>query len=55
MEVIPETPDGDMSISGLERLITGSERFPALIAITHIPTSSGEYAICELTLGGCRY
>jgi hypothetical protein len=41
IDVIPETEDGDISIADLERMISGGERKPALIAITHVPTSSG--------------
>ena len=40
VEVIPEEPDGEMSIQGLEALIARGRR-PALVAITHVPTNCG--------------
>ncbi len=40
VEVIPEEPDGEISVCALEALITNG-RQPALVAITHIPTNSG--------------
>ena len=42
IDIIEETPEGDLSISHLEKLISGGPRKPALIAITHIPTNSGQ-------------
>lgn len=41
VEVIPETPEGDISIPDLERLVVEGDRLPALIAVTHIPTNAG--------------
>ena len=43
IEVIPEDIEGDISLPALEVLITQGDRKPALIAITHVPTNSGEH------------
>ncbi|PRW58845.1 aminotransferase class V [Chlorella sorokiniana] len=41
LEVIPETPDGDINTAALQRML-GSSPKPVLVAISHIPTSSGQ-------------
>ena len=41
IEIIPEDAEGDVDTDALERLVMTGTRKPALIAITHIPTSSG--------------
>lgn len=43
IEVIPEDDEGDISLPALEVLITQADKKPALVAITHVPTNSGEY------------
>ena len=40
IEVIPETAEGDIDIAALEGLLTHG-RLPVLVAISHVPTSSG--------------
>ena len=42
--VIPEDEEGDIDIEALEGLIKQGSRKPVLIAITHVPTSSGRHA-----------
>lgn len=39
--IIPEDEEGDIDVHALERMLSNGARTPALIAITHIPTSSG--------------
>ncbi|DBA75470.1 TPA: hypothetical protein ACH3X1_010723 [Trebouxia sp. C0004] len=41
VEIIPEDAEGDVDILALEKLVAAGTSKPALIAITHIPTSSG--------------
>ncbi|KAK9823906.1 hypothetical protein WJX72_006290 [[Myrmecia] bisecta] len=41
IEVIPEDEGGDISIPDLERMLCSGAAKPVLIAITHVPTSSG--------------
>lgn len=41
VEVIPEDDSGDIDIPALESLIQRGPSRPVLIAITHVPTSSG--------------
>lgn len=41
VEIIPEDAEGDVDIAALEKLVAAGTSKPALIAITHIPTSSG--------------
>lgn len=41
MEIIPEDAEGDVNLEALEKLVAAGTSKPALIAITHIPTSSG--------------
>eukprot|EP00887_Chlorella_sp_A99_P004639 scaffold4.g4639.t1 len=43
IQVVPETPEQDIDVEALERLVLeeGEDRKPALISITHVPTSSG--------------
>ena len=41
IEVIPEDSEGDIDVEALEKAVVDGARKPALIAITHIPTSSG--------------
>lgn len=43
IEVVPETPGGEIDLEAMERLILAGPK-PVLISITHIPTSSGERA-----------
>lgn len=45
IEVVPEDEEGDISIPDLERLIRQGDGPPVLIAITHVPTSSGTVAL----------
>ncbi len=40
VEIIPETEDGDIDLAALEGLVRREPR-PALISISHVPTSSG--------------
>lgn len=40
IEVIPETPDGDIDAAALEGMLTTGRR-PVLVTISHVPTSSG--------------
>ncbi|KAF6262168.1 aminotransferase class V [Scenedesmus sp. NREL 46B-D3] len=40
VEVIQETPDGDINIPHLQQLLAQQPR-PALVSISHVPTSSG--------------
>lgn len=55
VDIIEETPEGDLSISHLEALISEGSGKPALIAITHIPTNSGqENATHQFFLDSCR-
>ena len=42
VEVIPEDSEGDIDIAALEQAVAAGTCKPALIAITHIPTSSGK-------------
>lgn len=42
IEVITEDAEGDVDIDALEKLVASDRPKPALIAITHIPTSSGK-------------
>ena len=48
IEVIPEDAEGDVDIDALEKLVASGTRKPALIAITHIPTSSGKLPCSQL-------
>lgn len=41
IEVIPDDSEGEIDLEALESLLTCGNRKPALIAISHIPTSSG--------------
>lgn len=41
IEIIPEDGEGDIDVHALERVLADGSPAPALIAITHIPTSSG--------------
>ena len=42
IDIIPETQEGDVDLAALEALITrDGKRPPALISISHVPTSSG--------------
>lgn len=41
IEIIPEDSEGDVDLDALEELVSSGARKPALIAIMHIPTSSG--------------
>lgn len=43
IEVIPEDDEGDISLPALEVLITQGDKKPALLAITHVPTNSGDH------------
>ena len=45
VEVIPETEDGDIDIAALEALVRREPR-PALISVSHVPTSSGAAPCC---------
>lgn len=45
IQVVPEDEEGDISIPDLERLIRQGDEPPSLIAVTHVPTSSGMAAI----------
>lgn len=42
IEVIPEDSEGDVDLDALEEAVAKGSGKPALIAITHIPTSSGK-------------
>lgn len=44
IEVIPEDEEGDINLAALEHMIATADSKPALIAITQIPTSSGNIA-----------
>ena len=46
VEVIPETEDGDIDLAALECLVRQEPR-PALISISHVPTSSGAAPCCR--------
>ena len=41
VEIIPEDEEGDIDLAALEHMIAAAANKPALIAITKIPTSSG--------------
>ena len=41
VQVIPEDELGDIDISALESMIQQGPQKPVLIAVTHVPTSSG--------------
>lgn len=41
IEVIPETPAGDVDLAALRALLAQGPRPPVLVAISHVPTSSG--------------
>ena len=41
IDIIPEDGQGDIDVDALERMLSNGAQAPALIAITHIPTSSG--------------
>lgn len=41
IDIIPEDAEGDIDVHALERMLANGSQAPALIAITHIPTSSG--------------
>lgn len=41
IDIIPEDGEGDIDVAALERMLSNESQAPALIAITHIPTSSG--------------
>ena len=41
IDIIPEDGEGDIDVHALERMLASGAQAPALIAITHIPTSSG--------------
>ena len=41
IEIIPEDEEGGINLDALEGLLSNEAPKPALIAITHIPTSSG--------------
>lgn len=41
IEIIPEDDEGDIDVPALESMLSNGAQRPALIAITHIPTSSG--------------
>ncbi|KAK9862697.1 hypothetical protein WJX84_002020 [Apatococcus fuscideae] len=47
VEVIPEDDSGDIDIPALESLIQRGPSRPVLIAITHVPTSSGRVYTAE--------
>ena len=49
VEVIPETPEGDVCLASLERLLVTGRR-PVLLSLTHVPTSSG--ASCRPAASG---
>lgn len=40
IEVIPETPYGDIDLTALASLLDG-RRLPVLVCVSHVPTSSG--------------
>ena len=42
LEVVPETPAGDIDTAALERMLASSPK-PVLVAISHVPTSSGAW------------
>lgn len=42
IEIIPEDEEGDIDLAALEHMIATASSKPALIAITQIPTSSGD-------------
>ena len=46
IEIIPEDAEGDVDIDALEELVSSGTEKPALIALTHIPTSSGKQQPC---------
>ena len=58
VEVIPESDEGDIDLSAAESLI--QELSPVLIAITHVPTSSGDallsawLRVCWTTAAKCH-
>lgn len=41
IDIIPEDGEGNIDVHALERMLANGAQAPALIAITHIPTSSG--------------
>ncbi|KAA6422013.1 MAG: aminotransferase class V [Trebouxia sp. A1-2] len=45
VEIIPEDAEGDVDIAALEKLVAAGASKPALIALTHIPTSSGRHRV----------
>lgn len=47
IDIIPEDGEGDIDVAALERMLSNGTQAPALIAITHIPTSSGRSRSCK--------
>ncbi len=43
IEVIPDDADGEIDLDSLETMLKDEGNKPALIAITHAPTSSGDF------------
>mmetsp|Transcript_29833 Transcript_29833/g.84086 ORF Transcript_29833/g.84086 Transcript_29833/m.84086 type:complete len:273 (+) Transcript_29833:1527-2345(+) len=41
IEVIPEDADGDIDLVALQSMLMAEDNLPALVAVTHVPTSSG--------------
>lgn len=41
IDVVPEETNGELSLEKLEECLSGSQRRPKLISISHVPTSSG--------------
>ena len=51
VEIIPESSEGDIDMSAAEKLI--QELSPVLIAISHVPTNSGD-ALLSAWLRVCK-
>ena len=51
VEILPEEDEGDIDLSAAENLI--QELSPVLIAISHVPTNSGD-ALLSTWLHVCR-
>ncbi|KAL3143663.1 hypothetical protein ABBQ38_002458 [Trebouxia sp. C0009 RCD-2024] len=51
IEIIPEDDEGDIDVHALESMVSDGAQRPTLIAITHIPTSSGRVYTSAAAVG----
>ena len=57
IEVIPETPEGDIDLQALQALLLSDAAGrppPVLVCVTHVPTSSGALVLWHPDLGQQR-